>query len=239
MKKAIDWKAIDDRLIPLVGRGCELQQLKMALRMRQSRLITGSAGMGKTRLLVEAGSQWAAPYLLIRSPLVLHELLVELAQALRCRVTGTTTMALKPAVLESLKREPRVLLVEDARRADPRMYHFLQAIYRTHGNCLIVTARSRESLGYSGRLFWDPRQQIPLPPLKSAQAAAVFAAAVKAYDLDALDLDAFRSQALRSARGNPGQIVAMCRLAAQPEYRQGRHVKFLPLRMDALQTFIR
>ena len=43
---------------------------------------------------------------------------------------------------------------------------------------------------------------------------------------------------LRSARGNPGQIVTMCRLAARPEYRQGRRVKFLPLRMDALPAFI-
>jgi hypothetical protein len=147
-------------------------------------------------------------------------------------------MSLKPAVLESLKHQPRVVLLEDMAAADPRMYRFLQAVYHDPGNCLIVTARSRESLGYLRRLLWDPREEIALQPLKRAEAAGVFEAAVAAYGLESLDLDAFRRQVLRTARGNPGQIVAMCRLAARPEYRLGRRVKFLPLRMDALPAFV-
>jgi hypothetical protein len=237
MKKAVDWSAIDDRLIPLAGRRNEVQELAAALRARQSRLISGLPGMGKTRLLAEAVYQCAVPYLLIRGPRVLHDLLEQLAGLLACRVSGTTSMSLKPAVLESLTNQPRVVLLEDVARADPRMYRFLQAIYHTPGNCLIVTARSRASLGYLGRLFWDPREEIPLHPLKSVEAVRLFGAAVAAYKLDPLDLDAFRSRMLRSARGNPGQIVTMCRLAARPEYRQGRHVKFLPLRRDALSAF--
>jgi hypothetical protein len=30
----------------------------------------------------------------------------------------------------------------------------------------------------------------------------------------------------------------MCRLAARPEYQNGRHIKFLPLRMDVLPAFV-
>jgi hypothetical protein len=238
MKKAVDRSAIDDRLIPLAGRRNEVQELAAALRTRQSRLITGPPGMGKTRLLAEAVSECAAPYLLIRGPRVLHDLLVQLAGMLACRVTGATSMSLKPAVLESLKHQPRAVFLEDVVEADPRMYRFLQAIYHSPGNCLIVTARSRESLGYLRRLLWDPREEIHLQPIQRTEAAGLFAAAVAAYKLDSLDLDGFRSQVLRSARGNPGQIVAMCRLAVRPEYRQGRHVKFLPLRMDVLPAFI-
>ena len=141
-------------------------------------------------------------------------------------------------MLDALKHEPRAIFLEDVTDADPRMYRFLQAIYHSKGNCLIVTARSRESLGYLRRLLWDPREEIRLRPLKRAEAAGLFEAAVAAYKLDSLELDGFRSQVLRSARGNPGQIVAMCRLAAQPQYRLGRRVKFLPLRMDALPAFI-
>ena len=238
MKKAADWSAFDDRLIPLAGRRDEVQELTAALQKRQSRLITGPPGMGKTRLLAEAVLGCAAPYLLVRGPRVLHDLLVQLAGMLACRMTGTTSMSLKAAVLDSLKHEPRAVFLEDIAEADPRMYRFLQAIYHSPGNCLIVTARSRESLGYLRRLLWDPREEIRLQPLKRAEAAGLFAAAVAAYKLDSLDLDGFRSQVLRSARGNPGQIVTMCRLAARPEYRRGRHVKFLPLRMDALPAFI-
>ena len=62
--KAADWSAIDDRLIPLAGRRDEVLELVGALRTRQSRLITGSPGMGKTRLLAEAVCECGAPYLL-------------------------------------------------------------------------------------------------------------------------------------------------------------------------------
>lgn len=58
------------------------------------------------------------------------------------------------------------------------------------------------------------------------------------HRLESLDLDAFRRKVLTAARGNPGQILAMCRMAGRPEYQQGRHIKFLPLRMDALAAFV-
>lgn len=238
MKKASDGGAIDDRLIPLAGRLKEVRELVRALEMRQSRLITGSPGMGKTRLLAEAVSACPASYLLIRRPAVLHDLLVRLAGMLACRSNGATSMSLKPAVLEALKEEPRAIILEDVTNADPRMYRFLQAIYHSPGNCLIVTASARASLGYLRRLLWDPREEIRLQPLKRAEAAGLFKAAIAAYQLDSLDLDGFRSQVLRSARGNPGQIVTMCRLASQPEYRRGLHIKFLPLRMDVLPAFV-
>ena len=236
--KAADWSAIDDRPIPLAGRRGEVLELAGALQARQSRLITAPPGMGKTRLLAEAVSGCAAPWVLIRSPRVLHDLLAQLAGMLACRAAGATSTSLKAAVLGSLKHDPRAVFLEDVADADPRMYRFLQAIYHSPGSCLIVTARSRESLGYVRRLLWDPREEIRLQPLQRAEAAGLFAAAVAAYKLDSLDLDGFRSQVLRSARGNPGQIVTMCRLAARPEYRLGRRVKFLPLRMDALPAFI-
>jgi AAA+ ATPase superfamily predicted ATPase len=92
MKKAADWIAIDERLIPLAGRRSEAQEL-VALRTRQSRLITGPPGMGKTRLLAEAVSGCAVPYLLIRGPRVLHDLLLQLAGMLACRMTGATSIS--------------------------------------------------------------------------------------------------------------------------------------------------
>lgn len=110
MKKASDRRAIDDRLIPLAGRREQVQELVCAIQARQSRLITGPPGIGKTRLLAEAVSACAAPYLLICHPLVLHDLLVQLAGMLACRATSGTTVSLKPAILESLAHEPRTIL---------------------------------------------------------------------------------------------------------------------------------
>jgi hypothetical protein len=238
MKKAADESAIDDRLIPLAGRRGEVHALVCALQARQSRLIIGPPGMGKTRLLAEAASGYAVPHLLIQGPCKLHELLVQLAGMVACRMTCATSMSLQPAVFESLTSQPRIIILEDVTEADPRMYRFLQAVYHSPHNSLIVTARSRDSLGYLRRLLWDPREEIRLHPLNRAASSGLFEAAVAAYKLESLDLDGFRNQVLRFARGNPGQIVTMCRLAARPEYRQGGHVKFLPLRMDALPAFL-
>jgi hypothetical protein len=118
------------------------------------------------------------------------------------------------------------------------MYRFLQEVYHLPGNCLIVTARSRDCLGHLRKLLWDPREEISLKPLTPPECKKLFEAAASKFGLGSLDLEDFRHKVLMSALGNPGQILAMCRLAARREYQDGRHIKFLPLRMDVLPAFV-
>ena len=222
----------------MVGRRNELAALASALDRRQSRLIRGPRGIGKTRLIKEALEQSKQPFVSVRQPRVLHQLLVELAAGLGCPVRRTTSMVLKPAVLEALRAGPRPVILDDVANADPRMYRFLQQIYHMPGSCLIVAARSRACLGHLHKLLWDPREEIALPPLDHREAQALFDAAAHAFGLTALDLAGFRRNVLAAARGNPGQIVAMCRMASRPEYQRGRHIRFLPLRIDALAALV-
>ena len=51
MGKLNEWRVVEEREIPLVGRQAEVYALARALRSRQSRLILGLTGIGKTRLL--------------------------------------------------------------------------------------------------------------------------------------------------------------------------------------------
>ena len=141
-------------------------------------------------------------------------------------------------IIEALRRAPRCIVLDDLSNADPRMYRFLQELYYLPGNCLVVTARSRDCLGYVRKLLWDPREAIPRQPLSRDESKRLFDEAARALRLEDLNLEEFRSKALSAARGNPGQIIAMCRLAAQPEYQDGRHVKFVPLRIDVLCSFV-
>lgn len=234
----------EDRSVPLFGRLEQVRALSSALRGRRSCLVTGPAGIGKTRLIQEALALSPQPSVFLQRPNVLHRLLVELAERLSCpagrfaSVRQATSVALKPVVLDALRRAPRCIVLEDVAGADPRMYRFLQQVYYVPGVCLIVTAKSRDSLGRLRRLLWNPREEIALKPLSRAEALVLFEAAAGAFRLDALDVGGFRNKVLTAAQGNPGQILTMCRMAGRPEYQAGGHIKFLPLRIDALTAFV-
>jgi hypothetical protein len=200
--------------------------------------------MGKTRLLQESLTIARQPYVSVEGPEVLHQLLVELAERLSCpagrfgSVRNATSVALKPSVLDALRRLPQCLVLEDVADADPRMYRFLQQVYYLPAVSLIVTAASRDCLGHLRKLLWDPREELALKPLGRQEAFNLFDVASRMNQLQSFDLDAFRSKVLTAAQGNPGQILTMCRMASRPEYQDGRHIKFPPLRIDALTAFV-
>jgi hypothetical protein len=228
-----------DQFVPLIGRRDDVRTLANLLRARNSCLVLGPKGIGKTRLIEESLSVSQQPSVCVERPAALHGLLVELAKRLSCpAVRHPTSIALKPSVLGALRRMPRYLVLEDMAGADPRMYRFLQQVHYIPAVCLIVTAASRDCLGQLRKLLWDPREEIALKPLTWAEALSLFDAAARMYRLQSFDLDAFRCQVLTAAQGNPGQILTMCRMASRPEYQAGRHIKFLPLRMDALMAFV-
>jgi len=232
------------QFVPFFGRGDEVRILTNALSVRKSCLVGGPKGIGKTRLLEESLAIARQPYLYIESPTVLHRLLVELAERLSCpagrfgSIRNATSIALKASVLDALRRQPRCLVLENVADADPRMYRFLQQVYYISAVSLIVTATSRDSLGHLRKLFWDPREEIALKPLTRLESLRLFDVASRLYRLQSFDLETFRGKVLTAARGNPGQILTMCWMASRPEYQHGRHIKFLPLRMDALTAFV-
>jgi hypothetical protein len=172
------------------------------------------------------------------APATLHDLLVKLAKSLGCPAPGTT-MHLKPLVLNALRADDRPVVLEDVGRVEPRMYRFLQELYYVPDTCLIATTRSRAQIGYLRRLLWDPREELALKPLTRQDSLRLFEQACHAFGGDAFDVAGFRPKVLEAARGNPGQILGMCRLASQPRYRSGCQIKFAPLRIDLLTAFAR
>ena len=221
-----------------------MRTLAAALCARTSCLVVGPKGIGKSRLLQESLSIARQPYVRVEGPEVLHRLLVQLAERLACptgrlgSVRNATSAALKPSVLNLLRRQPRCLVLDNVADADPRMYRFLQQVYYIPSVCLIVTAASRDGLGHLRKLLWDPREEITLKPLTRPDSLSLFDVASRMYRLQSFDLAAFRGKVLTAAQGNPGQILTMCRMASRPEYQDGRHIKFLPLRIDALTAFV-
>lgn len=227
--------------LPFLARWRELDALAETLCARQPRLITGPAGVGKTRLIEEALALSGVEHIRIPSwPDVLHELLVRMAARLDRRPVRSaefkrlTSAGLKSAILRQLHEQPRCVVLDHVGDAEPRTYRFLQEVYHLRGCCLVVAASSRAEIGCLGKLLWDPREEIALEPLSRTDSLKLFDLAAARYQLDMGEIDSLRDRVVRAAHGIPGQIVAMCRLARRPEYRRGMHIMFVPLRIDAM-----
>jgi hypothetical protein len=238
--------------LPLVGLGRERRRIAEAVRCRESLLISGPRGCGKTRVIAtvleDAAAMEGIVYLAF--PPAMHDLLAALARALitsghraltllagaSTNLEMQTSVHLRGLLWTALEAEPRILILDGIENAGFQPYRFLQRLYHAPGMAIVATARSPLSLGALGRLFWNPRQTVNFQPLSERESAKLFEAAVDRFRLRHLDLDRFREKVLESACGNPGEIVEMCRLAANPQYLSGHHVKFAPLRIDALMN---
>ena len=245
-------------VFPLLGAVGEQERLKEAFKNRESVLIIGSAGAGKTALIdvVIAELSHARDVVQVQYSSNLHQLLVDVARCLllaqhkalwkRAKpgpniekwLSKQTSVHLKGLLWTSLEAEPLTIILDGIDGASFPMYRFLQRLYFVRGMAIIASARDVASLGALGRLFWDPRTTLHIRPLNHTDSEQLFDLAAKTFGLERLDLLQFRKKVLDSAQGNPGQITEMCRLAANPLYISGKHIKFAPLRIDVMARFL-
>ena len=245
-------------IFPFIGFYAERHRLEEAIKKKESVLIIGPAGSGKTALIQAAlgGLPKTQGIIHIQYAANLHRLLMELTRSLfaakhrklleRARpgadadkwLSHQTSIHLKGLLWTALKVEPRTIILDGIDRGSFPMYRFLQRLYFADGMTIVAAARNTASLGALSRLFWDPARMIHLRPLNNADAEHLFDVATDHFRLRHLDLEEFREKVLESAQGNPGQIIAMCKLAADPLYVSGKHIKFAPLRIDVLMRFL-
>jgi DNA polymerase III delta prime subunit len=226
---------------PLIGMANEVERLKTALRTGDPLLLLGPPGSGKTRVIQEALSGDPHTIYLPWEP-SLHALLISMACALRlpeASLRPRTSVHLKGALWSALESSPVAMAMDGIAGAGAPAYRFLQRVYHTRGVALFAASRDMASLGALARLFWNPQKILHIPALRDPDARRLFEAAAGRSGLGHLDLDDFRERVLASAQGNPGQIIEMCRLAAQPKYHAGRHIKFSLVRIDTVAKFAR
>jgi hypothetical protein len=226
--------------VPLVGRAKEVERLRLALSSGDPLLLLGPQGSGKTRVIQEALTVSREVRYVEWQP-TLHGLLMVMARAVRdipaAHLKMQTSIHLKGLLWNALKRSPVAMVLDGIAGASLPAYRFLQRIYHTPGMALFAASRDAVSLGALGRLFWDPTKTLHIPPLHQKDAERLFESAADHFHLRHLEVAEFRDKVLESACGNPGQIIEMCRLATQAQYRYGRHIKFAPLRIDTVMKF--
>jgi hypothetical protein len=149
-------------------------------------------------------------------------------------LAAQTSLRLKGLLWNAVESSPVPMMLDGITGAGFPTYRFLQRIYHTRGMALFAASRDAVSLGALARLLWDRAMSLSIPPLSARDAEELFETAAGHFNLRHLGLDEFREKVLESARGNPGQIIEMCRLATQPQHHAGRHIKFSPLRIDTV-----
>jgi len=240
--------------LPFVGMARETQRLSLAFGTGDPLLLLGPQGSGKSRLIREAFSGNRRVLYIAWEP-TLHALLTAMARSLIAArhagfmsranpgadpetwLAAQTSIHLKGILWSAVESSPAPMMLDGVAGAGFPTYRFLQRIYHAPGMALFAASRDAFSLGALARLFWNPAKALNIPPLHERDAEQLFEAAADHFKLRNLDLDEFREKVLQSARGNPGQIIEMCRLAAQPQYHAGRYIKFAPLRIDTVMKF--
>lgn len=220
-----------------VGLDAEYSAVLAALRNRKHLLLLGPAGSGKTKVVLEALSELPFSALYLHRVPVLHELLVEMARRKLPGVpAANTSIHLKGVLWDAFAAAPGPIVLDHLGSPGSRLYRFLQRLYHTPGMSLIAIARSRAQLGELHRLFWDPRDAAVFKPLAERDARRLFDAAAAAFGADCANIEDLRHSVLKTARGNPGKIVEMCRLAAQPGYRRDGRVLISTVHLDTIRV---
>jgi len=244
--------------LPFVGMAREIGRLSLAFGAGDPVLLLGPQGSGKTRLIKEALRSHKNVLYIAWKP-TLHDLLAAMARALiaahhadflrRAALTSgpgadpeawlavQTSIHLKGLLWTAVESSSVTMTLDGIAGAGFPAYRFFQRISHTPGMALFAASRDAFSLGALARLFWNPARVLNVPPLPERNAKQLFEVAAGHFKLRHLHLAEFRDKVLESARGNPGQIIEMCRLATQPQYHAGRYIKFSSLRIDTVMKF--
>ncbi len=228
--------------LALVGRAREMAKLIRLVEGKMPALIHGAAGSGKTRLLLNLHNHLAADghdVLYVRFEQPLHTLLLTIAEKLSLECEKTSSTSLRGALWKAFEATPHIILLDDIHEATPPYFRFFERVLAAKGNAIVGAAAHEHAAGALRRIFWNRQAGIALGSLNARDASALIEAAMSAFLSDVQLPPDFAIRVAQAARGNPGRIVKMCILAANPAYQaDDRHIRFAALFMDSLTRLL-
>lgn len=97
---------------------------------------------------------------------------------------------------------------------------------------LVARGDDERAVGHVADLYWNPVARLDLGPLPEAAARDLVEHGIREYGLEKFDLDEFRGKVLDLSGRLPGAILDMCALAADPRYRCGNRIKIRLVHID-------
>jgi hypothetical protein len=246
----------------LIGRKQELARLREAILSRQSLLVHGAAGAGKTALLAEALSGMPprirrscllctvseSPRAMWRSltrslaaagdPQVTMRVQGECAEkpSVDCWLAKQSSLRLRGVLGRATRENAYWVFLDPPGRLPDGVYNLLKDWVWSRSMPVTLLGRgcTESVLGKAARLFWHNGMRLELLPMRGAEVEALLEDSIARLELSKIADDDFRGFALRCAAGMPGRIVRLCELARKNVYQWRGHVKLHTLEVDFL-----
>jgi energy-coupling factor transporter ATP-binding protein EcfA2 len=246
----------------LVGRERELRRLRQAVEKRESLLIHGPHGAGKTRIvqsLIESlpfeqrrACIYVPSYESVKD--LARQIAIEfydagdpiLRKKLEPRGAGSedfrrvmrrlSSGQLKALIYEAAPRRTYFLFLDNFVPASRALGRFVRELIWRCRTPVYPIARgcTREEIGSAWSVYFTPEYQLSIGALTQAAAHEVLERNIRRWRLKAANLDDLRREAIRMAAGLPGTVERVCELAANSRYRSGEEIKLKLLHLDWL-----
>jgi hypothetical protein len=245
-----------------VDRESEARRLREAILKRESLVICGPAGIGKTALvsrvlsglepdlaqrsLYVSGASGLQPFL----RRMLEALHCAGDQTLRCQLRSERicqadfrrwlkvqcSSRLKGSLYRALEGENYWVFLDHISALSHAMAKVLKEIVRMRNTPVYFVDRGLRTgeVGPLADVYWSDQQRLLLDPLPEPAARELLEGCIRKPGLERLDLKDFLADALRLSGRNPGVIVRMCALAAEPRYWYGSRIKTRLIYVDGL-----
>ncbi|MGO8786262.1 MAG: ATP-binding protein [Terriglobia bacterium] len=252
------------RCTSLIDRKAESLRLHRAIRDRESLLICGPAGVGKTALISKVlgelpedmahsvisvdGLAGLQPFLRA----LLHNLHeagdATLRKQLRAEGVGTggfkcwlknqRTSRLKGAVYRSMQTCKYWIFLDHVPPLTFAVAKVVRELVWMRNTPVYLVARGSgpEEIGHAASTYWDDRQRLILQPLHESAARELLESCIQRFGLVHLKLDDFREAVLSMSGYNPGVLVKMCELAADSRYQSDSRIKTRLIHIDYLMS---
>ncbi len=248
-----------------LDRESEGNRLREAILKRESLMIEGPAGIGKTALIANVihslPGDMTARCLYLAGIRDLQDLLRRLIRALyeaedprlRRQLHGErvstlsfggwlkelSSSRLKGAVYRAAEGgDYRVFLDHPPplTRAVTKVIKELFWMRRTPVYVALNTELQPALARLTHFLYWGDRERLTLGPLPHLAARTLVESCIERFGLERLDLTGFREEVLDLSKHVPGAITKMCALAADARYQYGSRIKIKSVYIDYLMT---